>query len=86
MDTFITICYAAIFTLMVLGLWCIIASASKCTYQRWRDNKRGYKPYCTLREKIHNHPSNKFGWTLLSWSIVGFLVVAVFNAFYRLFS
>lgn len=85
MYTLITICYAIVCTIAALGVWCVVVSTSKCLYQRWHDNKRGYKPYCTLKEKIRTNPSFKLGLNLLTWGLVSFLVLAVFGAFCRLF-
>lgn len=86
MNTFISVCYAIVCTIAVIGGWCILCSASKCCFRRWRDNKRGHKPYRTLKESIVGNPSYKFGLSMLVFSVVGFLIIAVFCAFYHLFS
>lgn len=88
MDTFLTICYAAICTLAFVGVVYMVVPLIAIAIKRKRDKKRGYiaidnNPLiiCLVRNRMF-----VCGVNLVTWSNICLALVAVFNVFCSLFS
>lgn len=88
MDTFITICYAAVCTLAFVGVVCMVIPLITIAIKRKRDAKRGYitidnNPFIISVARNHTFV---WGVILVVWSIICLALVALFNAFLYLLS